>query len=93
VKTFSARIKSVGASSYAAPPVEAFEAWRDRYIAIHPTVKHTLLRAAVLRRMVMLRAAGDCLAEIARCCGVSASCVAKNFKRLPADLRGPLADH
>lgn len=85
MKVAPLRIRSVAPACYQAPPVEAFAAWVRDYTAEHPTVR--LPSPAILRRLVLLRRAGDSMAECARCCGMTTSGARQAYLRLPEHLR------
>jgi hypothetical protein len=79
----------VAPSSYRVPPLAAYEAWREEYGRVNPCCVHATPSAGLLRRVVMLRNAGDSFAGIGRGCGLSAQAVQNAYERLPAGLRHP----
>lgn len=85
MKTLVARPQRVAPPAYGVRPLAEYEAWLGEYLVAHP--KARTVSASIMRRVVMLRNAGDSFAEVARCCGLAATAPKVIYDRLPERLK------
>lgn len=75
----------VTTSDYAVPPLPVFEAYHAAFQLAHPCTR--TVSSVIMRRISMLRRAGDSWAEIARCCGLSPLAPRAIYARMPEHLK------